>query len=325
MSSRSQFNPATNALLGVAVGDAIGVPFEFRSRKAMLANPAEDIIGYGTHAQPPGTWSDDTSLTLCLAGVLKNGYDLESIAQSFVDWRFKDLWTARGEVFDIGITTEKSIRHLKDLLAVEDLEEIKNLRYYSDESQNGNGSLMRILPLLFYIKGKPIDEQWVTIWEISALTHNHIRAAMCCLIYLKLAEYLLEGQDKTEAYQNTRRDIAAFWGDLQFAERERIHFARMIQQDIREADMDSLQTSGYVIDSLEASLWFFLQRDNYRDIVIDIINMGEDTDTSAAIAGGLAGLYYGAETIPQQWLSLLARSQEISILGEQLYQRYFRS
>lgn len=315
-------NKMYGALFGIAVGDAFGVPFEFRSKEEMLKNPATEMIGFGSHNQPMGTWSDDTSLTLCLADSLLGGYDLVDISKKFIAWKEGKLWTARGEVFDIGITTAKSIGELKDIIGSGQIGELHLLKYRAREQDNGNGSLMRILPLLFEIKGLSPSEQFEKIWEISALTHKHIRAAMACFIYLKLAELILLGLAKEQAYAEMRNQVSKFWTDINFPESEIIHFNSTILHDIRSKTHNQLRSSGYVIDSLESSLWVFMEKDNYRDTVLSIVSLGEDTDTGAAIAGGLAGLYYGLESIPEDWLLSIARYDDIKLLIEKTVKRY---
>ena len=315
-------NKVTSALLGVAIGDALGVPYEFNTREEMQKNPAKDMVGYGTHSQPAGTWSDDSSLTFCLADSLKKGYDLKDITVQFISWYKNNHWTARGIVFDIGITTRKAITRLEHIINAKNYDELSQLKYGGDEYDNGNGSLMRILPLLFYIKNKPIKEQFEIVWEVSALTHRHIRAAMSCMIYLKFAEKLLLGLRKEEAYQAMRSDIQGFWDEISFSQAEQIHFQRLIQNDIRLIDISDLKSGGYVIEVLESSIWFFLQESDYSNTVISIINLGHDTDTSAAIAGGLAGLYYGSEAIPEYWLASLARLEDILQLGDELNEKF---
>lgn len=315
-------NKVVDALLGVAIGDAVGVPFEFKSRDEMERNPAKDMIGFGTHRQPPGTWSDDSSLTFCLAESLVIGYDLADISTKFIQWKEQAYWTARNHLFDIGITTSTAITRLKRIIETENLDELRQQKYAGDEYDNGNGSLMRILPLLFFIKGKPIKEQFDIIWEISALTHRHIRAAMSCLIYLKLAEFLLEGEDKEMAYAKMRETIQGFWVSMDFAMEERTHFQKIIQNDIRDTPRAELKSGGYVIEVLESAIWCFLQEKNYEKTILSIINLGHDTDTSAAIAGGLAGLYYGSDNIPEFWIVSLARMEDIIELGNRLYGKY---
>lgn len=313
-------NPVQNALLGVALGDALGVPHEFKSREEMQRFPATDMVGHGTHNQPRGTWSDDSSLTFCLAASLGTGYNLQNIAQRFINWRDHAYWTARNQVFDIGMTTSRAITRLSYIIEGGDLAELSKQKLYGDEYDNGNGSLMRILPLVFYIQGKDIREQFDIIWEVSALTHRHIRAAMSCLIYLRLAEKLLQKTDKLTAYQEVRKEIKAFWQIIQFPEGEQVHFQRIIQEDVRLIPYEALKSGGYVIEVLESSIHFFLNEDNYQNTVLSIINIGHDTDTSAAIAGGLAGIYYGMEEVPEYWIASLVRLEDILKLGEQLHQ-----
>ncbi len=319
-------NPAVNALLGIAIGDALGVPYEFKTRYEMEKKPAaKEMIGYGTYNQPEGTWSDDSSLTFCLAESLVGGYDLADMATKFIAWKSESYWTARGNVFDIGITTSRAIIRLQMILRDKKFEDLKLLKYQGDEYDNGNGSLMRIIPLLFFIKGKPIAEQFEIIWHVSALTHRHIRAAMCCLIYLRMAEHILDGKSKEECYNEMRNEVQYFWEEMELSEREWKHFDRFIQHDVREVAHVDLRSGGYVMESIEASIWCFLQKDNYVDIVFEAINLGHDTDTTAAIVGGLAGLFYGAETIPEYWIASTARLEDIIELGNKLNKKYLES
>ncbi len=314
-------NKVVDALLGVAIGDAVGVPYEFTSREEMQANPATDMIGHGTYNQPKGTWSDDSSLTFCLAESLVGGYNLKDMSERFIKWVDEAYWTAHNQVFDIGITTSIAISRLRELIDEGNLDELKRQKDYGNERDNGNGSLMRIIPLLFHIKGKPIKEQFNIVWEVSALTHRHIRAAMSCMIYLNLAEKLLEGIDKLDAYKEMRVEIAELWDAIDLSEKERKHFDKVIQNDIRDTSIDDLKTGGYVIEVLESSIWFFLNKNSYKDTILSIINLGHDTDTSAAIAGGLAGLYYGRKGMPEKWVASLARLDDIVELANKLNEK----
>lgn len=323
MTTPTKPNKTTDALLGLATGDALGVPFEFQSRSDMAANPATGMIGHGTHDQLPGTWSDDSSLAFCLADSLLKGYDLRDMADQFVRWLREAHWTARDRVFDIGNNTHNSIRNLEELLKEEGDEQLKALTTIENEYENGNGSLMRILPLLFYIKGMPIAEQFARIHEVSALTHRHSRAAMSCLIYLKLAENLLAGKEKIQAYRDMCSEVNSFWDALStWPAEERSRFDKIMAQDLLDADVDQLSGSGYVLPTLEAALYFFLRENSYSDTVLGLINLGFDTDTTATVGGGLAGLYYGAAGIPENWLEQLARRQDIEALGQELAEKY---
>lgn len=317
-------NSAVTILLGVAIGDALGVPYEFLSREKMKQNPAKDMIGYGTYNQPSGTWSDDSSLTFCLAEALLQEYDLKIIAQNFVDWKNESYWAARGEIFDIGITTSKAISRLKQILTEQSYDKLPLLKLQAREQDNGNGSLMRISPLVFEFKGKSLEQQFEMVWQNSALTHRHIRAAMSCMIYLKFAEFLLQGLPKMEAYQHTRIQIQVLWAIIDFPEAEKSHFVNVIQNDIELLKEDKIKSGGYVIESLEASFWCFLSSNTFEETVLTAINFGDDTDTTAAITGALAGLFYGQEQIPEQWIASLARMEDIISLGEKLEIKYRR-
>ncbi|MEP6949258.1 MAG: ADP-ribosylglycohydrolase family protein [Ginsengibacter sp.] len=172
-------------LLGVAVGDALGVPVEFKSRESIRENPVTSMIGFGTNNLPPGTFSDDSSLTFCLADALTNDFDLKDIAQNFIKWRDNAFWAARGEVFDIGIATSQAIDRLKNGTH-------PGFAGGSDKFSNGNRSLMRILPLLFYLLDKPVNERYEITKQVSSITHAHIRSVISCFYYLEFAKQLLE-------------------------------------------------------------------------------------------------------------------------------------
>jgi len=317
-----KLNKTTATLLGVALGDALGVPYEFKSHEEMIENPANDMVGYGTYNLPEGTWSDDSSLTFCLAESLTNGYDLADQAKNFIAWRDENYWTPRGHVFDIGMTTTQAISRLKEILNSNDNEELNRQKYYGDEYDNGNGSLMRIIPLLFYIKGRPIEKQFEIIWEVAALTHRHIRGAMCCLIYLRLAEHLLNGKEKEAAYFSMQKEVLAFWQSMEFSQNEQKLFIRLMERDVRDMKYRELRSGGYVMESIESSIWCFLQRDSFEEITLAAVNLGHDTDTTAAIAGGLAGLFYGIEGVPKHWINSLARKEDIIDLGNRLHEKY---
>ncbi|MBW6536860.1 MAG: ADP-ribosylglycohydrolase family protein [Mariniphaga sp.] len=310
-----------NALLGIAVGDALGVPVEFKTREYLEQHPVTGMTGNGTYNQPPGTWSDDSSLTFCLAEAIAEGYSLERTARKFIRWRNEGYWGAHHSVFDIGATTNIAISRLEYILENGGEGELKKLKETQDEYENGNGSLMRILPLLFEIQGKEITEQFEMVWENSALTHRHIRAAMSCMIYLKLAEFLLAGEDKFIAYKKSVDDIRKLWEAIQFPASERKHFKRVIAGNIFNVSKSRIRSGGYVIDSLEASLWCFMKFESFRDAVLSAVNLGHDTDTTATITGGLAVIYHGIEGIPEEWLASLARREDIINLGEKLAEK----
>ena len=308
-------NLASSILFGVAVGDALGVPVEFCSRTELQQNPVRDMQEYGTYYQPRGTWSDDSSLTFCTAESLINGYDLTDMAERFCRWRENAYWTAHNEVFDIGVTTDISLQKLRKIIVSNTFDELKHLTSNDDPSQNGNGSLMRILPLLLCVRGMEIEKQFEIIREVSALTHPHIRAAYACLIYLRFAENLLCKINKYKAYHKMQVEIKVYFSNTHAEPLEISHFYRIINNDIYCLHSKEIDSTGYVIHSLEAALWCFLTTNNYAECVLKAVNLGEDTDTTAAIAGGLAGIYYDSVSIPEHWIAFLARRKDIQELA----------
>ena len=192
---------AKNILFGVAVGDALGVPVEFEDREELQLNPVTDMLEYGTYNQPKGTWSDDSSLTFCLAESLIDGYNLVDIARKFVDWKNEKIWTPHGKVFDIGNITLRSINKLERILSDENYAELNKL-WTKDEnaaSSNGNGSLMRILPLVLHIKDLDIEERYDWTKKISSITHAHVRSVMACFYYLEFAKKIIDGKEKCKS------------------------------------------------------------------------------------------------------------------------------
>lgn len=288
-------------LLGVAVGDALGVPVEFRARGTFHVT---DMQGYGTHNQPPGTWSDDTSLTLALADSLSRYYvcNLHDMAYNFVRWHDEAAFTAHGEVFDIGGATAKAIARLKAGVAPE-------LAGGTEERDNGNGSLMRIAPLVFYVGGKPQEERFYLTKAVSSLTHAHEWSVAACYIYIEMLHKLLIGMEKDAAYAALRE---YFQRGVSFISKKTLKkFDRILKSDVSALPESEIRSGGFVVDTLEAALWCFLTTHNYADAVLKAVNLGEDTDTTAAVTGALAGLAYGMESIPPAWLELVAGYDDI--------------
>ena len=295
----------------MAIGDALGVPVEFNSRQTIGKNPVTDMIGYGTYNLPPGTFSDDSSLTFCLAEALTKDFDLNTIAQNFVNWCYSNYWTPRGNVFDIGIATQQAI----DRLAKGERPELAG---GFDISSNGNGSLMRISPLLFYLLDKPISERFEITKQVSSITHGHIRSVIACFYYLEFARQLFEQKNKFDIYNSLETEVTNHLRLLSIEPAEVALFDRLLKQDIHELAEEYIFSSGYVLHTLEASIWCLLTTDNYKDAVLKAVNLGEDTDTTGAVTGGLAGLLYGFDTIPANWIKKLARNAEIENLAERV-------
>lgn len=313
------------ALFGLAVGDALGVPVEFKSRESLKMNPVKGMQEFGTHNQPKGTWSDDSSLTFCLAESLCKGYTIESIAKNFLQWYNSQIWTPHGEIFDNGIATSIAMHALNQGV-------VPTLAGGKDENSNGNGSLMRILPLVFYSKDFSIEQRFQIIKEVSSITHAHIRSVLACFMYIEFALQIIKGNDKWISFKNMQLEVAHFLDNNAICsqdEFDKFHRIMYIHSNldykiipIHEYSEAEINSSGYVLHSLEASIWCILNSNSYEETVLKAVNLGGDTDTTAAIAGGLAGLIYGYDAIPKEWIHVLARKNDIEKLCDKLSEKY---
>ncbi|MDN4619934.1 ADP-ribosylglycohydrolase family protein [Paenibacillus sp. PsM32] len=305
-----------DGIIGLLVGDAVGVPYEFLDRETIARHPAVDMIGYGTHQQPAGTWSDDGALTVALLVSLIHHPELDTIdlGRRFIQWYRQGIWAARGEVFDIGIATRKAIAHIEqDPTRPEQAGG-------NDEYSNGNGSLMRILPLIYKLVNKDAATRLDWITRVSSLTHRHPVSILGGLIYVEIGIQLLQLPPSTtlkECYQQACQHINVQYADYPEIER----YQRLLSGEIDQFPIEEISSSGYVVHTLEASIWVLLHTSNYREAILQAVNLGEDTDTTAAVAGGLAGIYYGYEQIPKEWLHPLARLEEMVEYCEQFDQQ----
>jgi ADP-ribosylglycohydrolase len=266
-----------------------------------------DMRGFGTHNQPAGTWSDDTSLSLALADSLSRGFDLADIARNFIRWRDEGAFTAHGDVFDIGISTSKAINRLISGITPEKAG-------CSGVNENGNGSLMRIAPLVFYLDDKPHAERFQITKAVSSITHAHEWSVVACLIYLEYLLKILNGEDKRDAYFNLKADFKLYYPPsivMYISSAALVKFNRILEMDISDLPEQEIKSGGFVIDTLEAALWCFLTTETYTDAVLKAVNLGGDTDTTAAVTGALAGLAYGLDAIPADWRKTLARFDSI--------------
>ena len=278
---------AIGALLGLAVGDAVGTTLEFKRRDSY--EPLRDMIGGGPFRLKPGEWTDDTSMALCLADSLieKNGqFDAADLMQRFVRWRDKgeNSVNDRG-CFDIGITTTAALnRWLRD----------KNPYAGSVDPQSaGNGSLMRLapVPIRFWNNG---DRRRDVAKRQSKTTHASPESVDACAVYADMVAEAIAGRPRSEVlvartgpYADKIEEIASgSWG---------------------RKKRGQIGSSGYVAHSLEAALWCIASTADFQSAILKAANLGEDSDTTAAVAGQLAGALYGGSGIPRAWLNKLVR------------------
>lgn len=282
---------------GMIVGDALGVPVEFKSREELKENPVKGMIGHGSHSQPPGTWSDDTSMMLATVDALQQGYKPVLMLGKFCEWLFEKKYTPHGRVFDHGVATAHALNHYRTSGV--------QLSDY-DEFSNGNGSLMRILPVSLGFHGLPVEEIVKISSEVSALTHGHSRSCIACAYYSIMIKHIMEGENITDSYSLTNQEITKYIPKMESA-----NFARITEGKITNLTEREIKSDGYVIHTLEAALWCCLTTDNFKDAVLRAVNLGNDTDTVGAVTGGLAGAFYGIKAVPEKWISALAKSEEL--------------
>ena len=316
-----------NGIWGVVIGDALGEPVQFMSREELAAQ--EPVTGMESGRvfteMPAGTWTDDTSLTLAILDSIreKKTIDLHDIADRFCRWLNEGEYTPFGNAFDIGGTTERAIRRY-----IENGDP-KTCGGDSDRS-NGNGSLMRIMPACLYVyekqrdEGMSDDDAIAIIHDVSALTHAHMRSKIACgLYYFCVRAILNSANDPADngiisplqnglnaAFMHYELDIANLT--------ELVYFGRLRDLEAFSATHNSaILSSGYVVHSLEAAIWSLITTDSFAEGLLKAANLADDSDSVAAIAGGLAGLYYGFESIPSEWIDVIQRKDYIfGMLGE---------
>lgn len=297
-------------IMGFVVGDALGVPVEFLNRELLQRSPLKEMVGYGSHSVPEGTWSDDTSLMIAAMDSIKeNGdIDFDDIMHKFTEWVNYAKYTATDELFDIGISTRKAIFNFKRG------EKAVNCGT-KGINENGNGSLMRILPFVYYLKFSNFseDEKTILINQASSLTHAHEISKLGCKIYNDYISLLLDGVDKIKALDLLKKiDYSKYYSN------DSINvYNRILKGDLKSLNINDIKSSGYVIDSLEASLWCTLTNDSYEDAVVAAVNLGEDTDTIGAITGSINGIIYGKNNIPERWLNKLRKKEYLEELSNQ--------
>ena len=303
-----------NGIMGVVIGDALGCPVQFESRAEVAQHPVTGMRGYGTFNLPEGSWTDDSSLTIALLESIRrrNEVDLDDIMENFMSWLYDGEFTPYGYSYDIGRGTMQAIDRYR---------RIRNVKKCGGEepSNNGNGSLMRILPACIYCSemkssGKFSDRDAVeTIHAVGGLTHAHIRAKIACGLYYFMVHQILTGDGTLpDLLQAGLTEGFAFY-ESYLTDKENLHYYDRLRdlKDFSRVPADKIKSSGYVVDALEAAVWSLITTDGFDGALLRAVNLGDDTDTVGAIAGGLGGLYYGYDAIPEEWLSCIKRREWI--------------
>ncbi len=297
-------------LWGLLVGDALGVPYEFSDPSRIPAGEPmsmEPPAGFARahRGTPPGTWSDDGAQALCLLdSLLERGrLDVDDLGERMSRWYFDGYLAVDQRVFDVGVTTSYGLRQLSAGVPA-------SQSGRTDDQSNGNGSLMRVLPLALWHRGS--DEELVDDAHAQGLvTHGHPRSQVCCALYCLWARRLAAG--RSDAWGEAVAELRAIY-------RTRPEFERELEWSVRPDDLSPGTGSGYVVDSLRSARWA-LEQGSYEEAVRASIRLGHDTDTTACIAGGAAGVRDGVEAIPARWLSALRGRELVTPLLDALLAR----
>ena len=308
-----------NGIMGVVVGDALGCPVQFESRDEVARHPVTGMRGYGTFNLPEGSWTDDSSLTIALLESIRRvgEIDLDDIMGNFMKWLYDGEFTPYGESYDIGRGTMQAINRYR--------KNRKAKKCGGDEEwNNGNGSLMRIMPACIYCtvmesSGMYSDRDAIdAIHSVGGLTHAHIRSNIACGLYFFMAKYILfrEGSLQESILEGLTQGFAFYESYL--ADKENLHYYDRLKdlETFKSLPAEKIKSTGYVVDALEAAVWSLITTDSFDQALLKAVNLGDDTDTVGAIAGGLAGLYYGYDSIPEECLSAIKRRKWIEEMCE---------
>ena len=300
----SQKDRILGGLWGSLVGDALGVPVEFIDRATVQLNPVNSMREFGTHNQPRGTWSDDGAMILCTTdSLLNHEFSLADMGDKFVGWMNDGLWTANGDVFDVGATTSAALRRIVKGIPADQAGG-------QSEDNNGNGSLMRILPVVLRSSTDATALFAERIEKVSTITHGHARSRMACVFYGLVVRQLLLGWQPQAALDSARAEFSGWYErSAEFS-----HFRHILEDNLFSLPERELLSTGYVLHTLHASLWCLLTTQNFNDCVLNAVNLGGDTDTTGCVAGGLAGVVYGMKSIPAEWIRQLARKGDVDCL-----------
>ncbi|WP_458353531.1 ADP-ribosylglycohydrolase family protein [Peribacillus frigoritolerans] len=298
------------SLYGGIVGDLLGVPVEFKRRGTFTIN---DITGYGTYNQPPGTWSDDTSLTLCLIENLIEKGDSAELMQKFVQYMESGYWTPHHEMFDIGRTTSEAIIKFRNGTPAPECGGDAMF-------DNGNGALMRIAPVAFILFNSfNFIEKTQTIKKYTEVTHAHPRSVVGSIIYVEFLLRLYYNNSPEVSKREIKELFDENFDKDHIYQKELQAYSRIFEEDFFSLPQEEILSDGYVVHTLEAAIWCLGNSGSFSEAVLKAVNLGDDTDTVGAITGTMAGMYYKMDDIPKEWLEKIARKEDIGDLIEKFH------
>jgi ADP-ribosyl-[dinitrogen reductase] hydrolase len=293
------------ALLGLAVGDALGTTLEFKPPGTF--EPITDIVGGGPFGLEPGQWTDDTSMALCLAESLVTcqGFDAADQMRRYVRWYREGYWSSTGTLFDIGSTVSAALRRFE-----------RDGNPFAGETHaraGGNGSLMRLVPIPLAFANDPTEAMRLA-GEMSRTTHAAPEPVDACRYYAGLVLGALRGEHKERLLAPRYSPVSEVWAGEALCPR----IGAIAAGSFKVKQPPQVRGTGYVVDALEAALWAFWTTDTEAG-ALAAVNLGDDADTTGAIYGQLAGAYYGLAGIPERWRSTIALQDQILGLSDTLW------
>ena len=298
-------NRYRGALLGLAVGDALGTTLEFK--RPGTFTPIEDMVGDGPFGLKPGQWTDDTSMALCLAESLIEcrGFDPVDQLMRYCHWYREAHLSSTGRCFDIGNATRTALERFERTG--------EPFPGSTDPKTAGNGSLMRLVPVPLFFERVPQAAIEMS-GRSSRTTHGAREAVDACRYFAGLVLGALQGRSKDELLSATFCPVPGLWTDAPLAPK----IAAVAAGSFKVKDPLAIRGSGYVVDCLEAAVWAFHRSETFRDGALLAVNLGDDADTSGAVYGQLAGAYYGENGIPGSWRTILTYRNRIADYADQL-------
>jgi ADP-ribosylglycohydrolase len=302
MNKRQRFR---GALLGLAIGDAVGTTLEFKSPGSF--QPITDMVGGGPFGLKPGEWTDDTSMALCLAASLVEGrgFDPADQMKRYVRWMREGYMASNGRCFDIGTTCSSALHRFE---ATGD-----PWAGSTHPHSAGNGSLMRLAPVPLFFAADPLLAIQRSA-DGSRTTHGAATCVDACRYFGGLLTGAVNGVSKDDLLSPNYSPVPGEW------ERQPLHpeIAAVAAGSFKSKKPPAIRGAGYVVDCLEAALWAFHSTDNFRDGCLKAVNLGDDADTTGAVHGQIAGAYYGERGLPTEWLRKLALRPTIEELADRL-------
>lgn len=307
-SMNPELNRCKGALIGLAIGDALGTTLEFSRPGTFM--PLTDIVGGGPFSMRPGQWTDDTSMALCLAESLieKHGFDAMDQLEKYVRWFREGYNSSTGSCFDIGNATRLA------LMVYENTGEV--ICGSSSPYTAGNGSIMRLSPVPVYYYNE-LENMMHYAMLSSKTTHAAPQCISACQYMSGLIAGAILGVDKETLLSASYTPIPGFWDDHPLDE----PIAEVAEGSFKILQPPAIAGSGYVVKTLEAALWAFYHTDNFESGALKAVNLGDDADTVGAVYGQIAGAYYGMSGISEHWRAKLYDGERIESLAEKLYSK----